>query len=52
MEYKKAMLGGIMKSTKTFDTKIQGQKGYKQSFEEKNKEQIKNKKDFLWIYKG
>ena len=52
MEYKKAMLGGIMKSTKTFETKIKGQKGYKQSFEEKHKEQIKNKKDFLWIYKG
>ena len=52
VEYKKAMLGGIMKSTQTFETRIKGQKGYNETFDEKHKEQIKNKKDFLWIYKG
>jgi len=52
IEYKKAMIGGIMKSTQTFETRIKGQKGYKETFEQKHEEELKKSKDFLWIYKG
>jgi hypothetical protein len=52
VEYKKAMLSGIMKSSKTMNTCIQGQEGYAQTFEEKHAEEIKKAKEFFWIYKG
>ena len=52
IEYKKAMLGGIMKTTQLFHTKIKGQKGFKESFEEKHKEEIDKSKHHPWIYKG
>jgi hypothetical protein len=52
VEYKKAMLGGLMKSTKTFETKIKGQNGFQESTSQKHKEEIKKTKDFFWIYKG
>jgi len=52
MEYKKAMLGGIMKSTTTMNMQIKGQDGYVQNFEEKHEEEIKKAKEFFWIYKG
>ena len=51
-EWKKAMLGGILKSTQSFETRIKGQKGYKETFDQKHEDEIKKKKDFLWIYKG
>jgi hypothetical protein len=52
VEYKKAMLGGIMKSTQKFQTRMKGQVGYKETFEDRHKEEIKKKKEFFWIYKG
>jgi len=52
MEYKRAMLDGIKKSTTTMNTQIKGQDGYSQTFNEKHDEEIKKMKDFLWIYKG
>jgi len=52
IEYKKAMLGGIMKSSKKFETRIKGQEGYKETFEQKYEEEIEKKKEFFWIYKG
>ena len=52
VEYKKAMLGGILKSTQTFETRIKGQEGYKDTFDQKHEEELKKTKDFLWIYKG
>ena len=52
MEYKKAMLGGIMKSTKIFETRIKGQTGYKETFEQKHEEELNKTKEFFWIYKG
>ena len=52
VEYKKAMLDGIMKSTTTMNTQIKGQEGYSQNFHEKHEEEIKKTKEFLWIYKG
>jgi fructose-bisphosphate aldolase class 1 len=52
MAYKKAMLGGLMKSTTTMNTQIKGQKIYKETFEQKYEEEIKSTKEFLWIYKG
>jgi len=52
MAYKKAMLGGLFKSTTTMNTQIKGQKIYKETFEQKYEEEIKNAKEFLWIYKG
>ena len=50
--YKKAMLGGLMKSTTTMNTQIKGQKFYNESFNEKHEEEIKKTKEFFWIYKG
>ena len=52
VEYKKAMLGGILKSTQTFETRIPGQEGYKEKNEKELAEELKKKKDFFWIYKG
>jgi len=52
VEYKKAMLGGIMKSTQTFDTKIKGQLGYDNKSSKPDEEELKKMKDFFWIYKG
>ena len=52
VEYKKAMLGGLMKTTTTINTQIKGQQGYKQTFHEKHEEEIKKTKEFFWIYKG
>jgi hypothetical protein len=34
------------------NTTIKGQDGYSQSFEEKYRKEIKQAKDFVWIYKG
>jgi len=51
IEYKKAMLGGIMKSTQTFSTKIKGQIGYDNTTV-KQDEEAKKMKEFFWIYKG
>tara|TARA_R100001440_G_scaffold27017_2_gene44468 strand:- start:1848 stop:3425 length:1578 start_codon:yes stop_codon:yes gene_type:complete len=52
MAYKKAMLGGLMKSTTTMNTQIKGQKFYNETFYEKHEEEIKKTKEFFWIYKG
>ena len=52
MAYKKAMLGGLMKSTTTMNTQIKGQDFYKETFLEKHEEEIKKTKEFFWIYKG
>jgi len=52
MAYKKAMLGGLFKSTTTMNTQIKGQKFYNETFNEKHEEEIKKTKEFLWIYKG
>ncbi len=52
MEYKKAMLDGIKKSTTTMNTQIKGQDGFSQTFNEKHEEELTKMKDFLWIYKG
>jgi len=52
IEYKKAMIGGLMKSTTTLNTQIKGQEGYDQTFVEKHEEELKNMKEFFWIYKG
>ena len=52
MAYKKAMLGGVFKSTTTMNTQIKGQNFYKETFHEKHEEEIKKAKEFFWIYKG
>ena len=52
LEYKKAMLGGILRSTTIMETKIRGQKGYKETFDQKHEEELKKTKEFFWIYKG
>tara|TARA_R100000027_G_scaffold17774_1_gene12863 strand:- start:595 stop:2172 length:1578 start_codon:yes stop_codon:yes gene_type:complete len=52
MAYKKAMLGGVFKSTTTMNTQIKGQKFYNETFHEKHEEEIKKTKEFFWIYKG
>jgi hypothetical protein len=50
--YKKAMMDGMFLNSTRMNTTIKGQDGYSQTFEEKYRDQIKQKKDFLWIYKG
>jgi len=52
VEYKKAMISGLMKSTTTMNTQIKGQEGYNKSFEQKYEEEIKQAKEIFWIYKG
>jgi hypothetical protein len=52
IEYKKAMLGGIMKTDTTMNTQIKGQQGYAQTFSQKYEKEIKQTKEFFWIYKG
>ena len=52
MAYKKAMLGGVYKSTTTMNTQIKGQKFYNETFNEKHQEEIQKAKEFFWIYKG
>jgi hypothetical protein len=52
MAYKKAMLGGVFKTTTTMNTQIKGQNFYNETFNEKHEEEIKKTKEFLWIYKG
>ena len=50
--YKKALLGGLMKSTTTMNTQIKGQKFYNETFEQKHEGEKKKMKEFFWIYKG
>lgn len=52
LEYKKAMIDGIMKSSTTMNTQIKGQEGYSQTFHQKYEKEIKQTKEFFWIYKG
>ena len=52
VEYRKAMLDGVFKSTTTMNTQIKGQSFYKETFTEKHEEEINKAKEFLWIYKG
>jgi len=52
IEYKKAMLDGIfMKSTK-LSTTIKGMDGHSEDFESKYEKELKQAKDFVWIFKG
>ena len=46
------MMDGMFLNSTRMNTTIKGQDGYSQTFEEKYRDQIKQKKDFLWIYKG
>ena len=52
VQYKKAMLDGMFMKTRTINTAIEGMQGYKKTFEEKHEKQIKQAKDFAWIFKG
>jgi hypothetical protein len=52
LEYKKAMIGGVMKLDTTMNTQIKGQQGYSQSFSQKYEKQLKERDEFFWIYKG
>ena len=50
--YKKAMMDGMFLANTKMNTAIKGQEGYDQSFADKYSDEIKQTKDFLWIYKG
>tara|TARA_R110002012_G_scaffold11163_3_gene50624 strand:- start:663 stop:881 length:219 start_codon:yes stop_codon:yes gene_type:complete len=50
--YKKAMMGGMFLNSTKMNTTIKGQEGYDQSFADKYRDELKQTKDFLWIYKG
>ena len=52
LAYKKAMLGGIFRSTTSLNTTIKGQKNYNETIQEKRFEETEKAKEFLWIYKG
>tara|TARA_R100000664_G_scaffold33846_1_gene52311 strand:+ start:781 stop:2364 length:1584 start_codon:yes stop_codon:yes gene_type:complete len=52
LEYKKAMLSGIQRSTTTMNTQIKGQIGYEKDKNKPNEQEMKKMKDFFWIYKG
>jgi hypothetical protein len=48
-EYTKAALGAIMSANKTFNSSIEGMREYKHI---KKQQQIKQAKDFVWLFKG
>ena len=50
MEYRKAMLNGMSKSSSTFHTRIPGQTGY--SKEREYSDRVKELEPFMWITKG
>ena len=52
IEYKRAMLNSVVKTTTTMNTQIKGQEGYTQTFNQKHEDEFKKMKDFFWIYKG
>ena len=52
VEYKKAMINSMYKSSNVMNTAIKGMDGYNKSFNEKHKESIEQVKEFMWIYKG
>ena len=52
IEYKKAMLDGMYMNTTKMNTAIRGMHGHSESFEKKYEEEIKQAKDFVWIFKG
>ncbi len=52
VEYKKAMLDGIMKNSTKMNTSIKGMDGYNKDFDKKYEKEIKETKEFVWIFKG
>lgn len=52
IEYRKAMITSVFKTTTTMNTQIKGQDFYKETLKEKHVDEIENMKEFLWIYKG
>jgi hypothetical protein len=52
IEYRKAMITSVFKTTTTMNTQIKGQDFYRETLQEKNRDEIENMKEFLWIYKG
>jgi hypothetical protein len=46
------MVNGMYMNSTRMNTTIKGQDGHTQSFNEKYKEEIKNAKDFVWIFRG
>ena len=52
IEYKKAMLDGIMTNSRKMNTAINGMHGYSTEFEKKYEKEIKQAKEFVWIFKG
>ena len=51
-EYNKALIDGMYMKKNIMNTAIKGQDGYNQDFETKYKEQLNNRKEFAWIFKG
>ncbi len=52
VEYKKAMLDGIIMNSTKMNTAIKGMEGYNKEFQEKYKDEIEQTKEFVWIFKG
>ena len=52
VEYKKAMLDGIMMNSTKMNTAIKGMDGYSKDFDKKYEKEIKQAKEFVWIFKG
>jgi len=51
-QYKKAMINSMYLNTTKLNTSIKGMNGFSQTQQEKYKDEIKQTKDFFWIYKG
>ena len=46
------MMDGMFLNSTKMNTAIKGQQGYNQSFADQYRDEIQQKKAFLWIYKG
>ena len=51
-EYNKALIDGMYMKNNIMNTAIKGMDGYDKDFETKYREQLNNRKEFAWIFKG
>jgi len=51
-EYNKALIDGMYMRNNIMNTAIKGMDGYNADFETKYKEELNNRKEFAWIFKG
>jgi hypothetical protein len=52
VEYQKAIVNSMYSTNKTLRTTIPGMREHNKTFEEKYEDEIKQTKEFVWIFKG